>query len=612
MAVAPGNYSPDNWSSGYRIRTVDSADKRAELFNDFSYWMVRKFEIEVTARENYDSQLLGLIQDNVNYSVANRSRISSIDNQLQTLKNTVGSIDSYTIANRSRISSLDTQLQALKTTVSSVNDYAVTNRSRLNNVDDRLTANEGLSKANSSRISNVDGRLTANEGLSTANSSRISNVDGRLTTNESLATANSSRINNVDGRLISTESELYSLSAMVANPDLSLISNLFGVNTIASSASSGDGVYTKLQKFLNNELKAQLKELRSGVDITNTKLDNINSTLIDEVKGQLVLIRNNITALSATQLLTNAAIKDSSDKNAENLTMINGTLKGLKNYDDDSLKTYINNTLEFYFGLYFKNASGFESGINGEDGFFTKVIKGQFTRLIAELNRQLTLSFTATTDNIDAFETYLREEFSLLDDWHSLQVEWSALINENILVAIEALDKLVAKPNGAINVSVPSFDFDRLKELLDELSFGNVVNEAGTNLWDVLQQLIDSLGGLLESIVAIVPDLIDELIGLIIPENRNIFSEKMSQFTGKFETKFSSITAVTTEFTNVYSQPKNINSVQINIFDQNLKLIPDMFAENFNWLRSMLSAFMYLSTLVTCYKRIVGSGDVIE
>ena len=73
-------------------------------------------------------------------------------------------------------------------------------------------------------------------------------------------------------------------------------------------------------------------------------------------------------------------------------------------------------------------------------------------------------------------------------------------------------------------LTLPEFDYDRLSEMIDGISFGSVVNEAGTNIWDVLQSFVDGLADIIDSIVNIVPDLIKELIHLIIPEDPNFFS----------------------------------------------------------------------------------------
>lgn len=653
MSVNPGNYSPDNWSSGYRINTVDSADKRAELFNDFSYWMVRKFEIEVDTRHANDMNIINLVNNatgSIEWLADRRKEMINTDAGLRTsiewlaerrlemmatdsamkgdinwlseknkekdgsiselYKITVASNNSLDWLSARRLEMLSSIDELYKITVASNNSISWLTARRLEmlaSIDELYKITSATNKVNVSQSESL-AWLSARNDEKTSSISELYNITSatnkvNVSQSESLGWLGDRNNENT-----SSIKELYLLSSAGAlkNINQDLILSRLSDEQVQQNASLLE-LYslTAASDNKNSGQDSAILDLYALGDSMNNRIAQ-NTNLINsiDVKDYTSLL----TAMNANQLLTTGAVNSASTKNDENLTLINATLKGLKNYDDTSFKVHFKDSIDSYFRV----QDSFTDGGDYRDGFFTRLFKGQFTRLIAELNRQLTLSFTATTNNIESFKTYLREEFALLNDWHSLQVDWSKIINDNILLAIAALDKILAKPNGDVNVNVPVFDFDRLQKILEALSFGNVVNEAGTNLWDVLKELVDALGGVVESILEIVPDLIDKLIGLVIPENRNIFSEKMSQFTGKFETKFSSVTAVTSEFKNVYSQPKNINSIQITIFDQNLKLIPDMFAENFSWLRSMLSAFVYLSTLITCYKRIVGSGDVIE
>lgn len=732
MAVQPGNYSPDNWSSGYRIRTVDSADKRAELFNDFSYWMVRKFEIEIDTRHANDMNIIQLVNDATN-SIANVStRINSVKSTADYAKNLADHLGNTVIKNVETLAkNAQTKANAADGTAVYAKDLAVhLSTNVIKDVEKTaLYAKDLADHLGSTVIKNVE--TTANSALSKANAADgtavyaknladhlsgtvIKDVEKKADyakdladylgavvikdvektalsakTTADIASGNAIYAKNLADHLGGTviknveavannaqttnSTQQVQINALMASEILStgtlsdfkkenaenLVfilgalkdSKTSGVNSFAeyfkvdlatreySTYSENDGVFTKLFK---GQITRIVNELRSLATTENTKIDNlitavnrvgdpinnISSTFsnlhvdsepmfikllkglnritetniknaTNTLKTEMTAVGNKIkdyttllTTLNLSTLANATAINSSSTKNAENLTLINATLKGLKNYDDNSFKTYINGRFSDYFTV----ATDYESGINASDGIFTKVVKGQFTRLIAELNRQLTLSFTTTTNNIDSFKTYLREEFGLLNDWFSLMSEWMLKIYE--------------KPSSVFQDT--PFDYVRLQKMFDGISFGNVINEAGTNIWDVLKELIEAMGKVVEAVVGIVPDLIDKLIGLIIPENRNIFSDKMKEFTGKFDNKFSSVAAVTTEIKSVYSQPKNISSIRINIFGQDLQLIPDMFLSNFNWLRSILSAYLYLSTLITCYKRIVGSGDVIE
>lgn len=765
-----GSYNPDNWSSGYRVYSADSQDQRWNAFNDFAYWSVRKQEIKWDALDDTDDRILDLLKDTT-------SEIATVRSTANSAKSSANSAQSTANTALSRVNTLAAEVNSISSDIAQALINRFSEYFGTANYSSSLTDGDGkftkLIKYQNNRImETIDKVTSATNGFKDSLNNNIINrfgeyfalkdynnspVDGdgifvkfiknqnnRL--NDSIENVRTSLGDNILNRfneyfnaktytsaltdgdgifvkfikyqnnMIITEikdvpTSIEKMRTSIGDNLINRFNEYFGLGAYGSELVNGDGVFVKFIKNQNNMIKdtidsvssritllnanqllnttavnssskknsedltlinASLKSLKNYDDTSlktyidgrfmayftvygsfedgnlhskdgvftrllkgqfnrivnelvklfsdqNLKLNNLitvfnvgnvtdvvstnDSTFVAMLKNQFKYLAsfikdytNLLTSMNANQLLTTAAINGSSNKNSEDLTLINASLKSLKNYDDLSFKEYIKFRFDNYFSTYFGSSANYESGISSNDGIFTKILKGQLTRLIAELNRQFTLSLTATTNNIDSFKEYLREEFGLLNDWLSLIVEW--------------LKQIYEKPT-AVFENIP-FNYDLLQQMLDGISFGNVVNEAGTNLWDVLKELIDALGGVLESIMNIVPDLIDKLIGLVIPDNRNIFSEKMSQFTSKFKTKFSSITSVTTEFKNVYNQPKNISSIQINLFDQKLQLIPDIFVANFNWLRGMLSAYLYLSTLVTCYKRIVGSGDVIE
>lgn len=660
MAVLPGNYSPDNWSSGYRIKTVDSADKRAELFNDFSYWMVRKFELEIDTRQANDLNIISLVNNATNSIAANRTSINWLsDRRTEMLNVDNGLLDSISwlkarnLEKDSSISEIYKITGALQNTsssqgtsiswlgdrrlemLSSINDLYTLNSA--NNTSVAWLKARNLEKdATITDIYKVTGALqtknasqdTSISWLSDRNLEKDASITDIYKVTGALQTKNASQDTSIgwlSGKISEHDnsfSDLYSLTSVMNDNISDNKASILSVTTAVNSIKD----YTALLTAMNaNQLLTT-----SAVNSTSTNMNNLFAVapgthnlgwatgdglftiilksqftrLIDVLHTVSSKIKDYSTLLTTLNLSTVAnktAIDSFSDDNAENLTLINGTLKGLKNYDDTSFKNLLNNLVY---------STNFENGILSTDGTMTRLFKGQFTRLIAELNRQLTLSFTTTTDNIDAFETYLREEFALLNDWASLQVDWSTMINENILVAIAALDKIALKTNGDVNVSVPAFDFDRLREILETLSFGNVVNEAGTNLWDVLKQLIDSLGNVVESIVNIVPDLIDKLIDLIIPENPNFFSEDVKALTDAFDMKFEWAFNLNSSFKSVFSQPKSLKSLTVPINGKNYKVVPDVV--DLNMIKTIFTGYFCFLTLFTSYKRIVGGGDVIQ
>lgn len=555
-------------------------------------WIVLRIDALASVVSEYKTRIdtnYSRATDIHNYAITNRSRISSLDNQLQPLKTTVSAINDYAVANRSRISSLDDQLQDEKA-------YSEANRGRISTLDGRLTTNEAYSETNRGRISTLDGRLTANESYAETNRGRITTLDGRLTANEAYAETNRGRITTLDlttialgAATINNASDISALSAAVANPDLSLFNTLFGVNTISSAQSSSDGVFTKLMKHLNTETKGQLVLLRDALNEVKSGVNLINTNLIDEIKAQLVMVRNNITALNANMLLNTAAISGFSEKVQTNFMTLFVGIEGIQKDIKESKIDYtlLKKTLEDTLNIFYSVGVDYQGDIATSDGVLTKLFKGQITRLMNDNFLNLEVFNKSLTDN-------LRAEFKLLNDWFSLVVEW--------------LDMIYTKPTAVIEGA--AFDYNRLQEMLDGISFGNVVNEAGTNLWDVLQELITSLGGVVESIINIVPNLIDQLIALIIPENPNFFSEDINALIDSFDSKFEWTGTLTNTFSSVFSQPKSIKSLTVTVAGKSYKVVPDFV--DLGLIKTILTGYFSFLTVLTTYRRIVGSGDIVQ
>lgn len=651
MSVNPGNYRPDNWSSGYRINTVDSADKRAELFNDFSYWMVRKFEIEIDTRHANDMNIINLInnatgsidwladrrKEMINTDVGLRGSIewlaerrlemmatdSSLKGSIDWLSErnkekdgSIGELYKITVASNNSIDWLSARrLEMLgsidelyKITVASNNsiDWLRDRRlEMLGSIDELYKITSATNNVNVSQSESL-AWLSARNDEKTSSISELYNITSatnkvNVSQSESLGWLGDRNNENT-----SSINELYLLSSAGAlkniNQDLNLSrlsdeqvqqnASLLELYSLTAAADNKNG----------GQDSAILDLYALGDSMNNRITQNTNLINSIDVKDYTALL----TAMNANQLLTTGAVNSASTKNDENLTLINATLKGLKFSDGNTVDK------DFYSHYFNPNYSKVELGISEGDGIFVRLVKGQFTRLIAELNRQLTLSLTATTNNIKTFKEYLREEFALLNDWASLQIDWSKIINDNILVAIAALDKIALKPNGDVNVNVPVFDFDRLQKILEALSFGNVVNEAGTNLWDVLKELIETLGGVVEAVVGIVPDLIDKLIALVIPENTKFLDDGINRIKNNFQVKFKSVTDLNTSFSGLYNQPKDLSTMEIEIFEQKFNIFPANLKSALTLVKSLVTGFMVLLTLLSAYKRIVGSGDVIQ
>lgn len=656
-------YPSDNWGFSYQVDKSrmdatefwpwrgDFLNLFLPTYNNFVDHAARRInELQADANlalseNDYQSTQISTISKR---SSTNQSNITALSGSLSYVTGLIDHLGNTVVPNVATIaknaqsvadyakSSVDHIGGTVIPSIVSTNDYqaeqisTISNRSNSNKTG--LATTKGVADYAKSSVDHLGGTVVPNlVAKDDYQADQISTLSAR-------STANLALIAHLSGTVIPNlvDDNEYQNSQIISNTVRST-QNKTGLATVKGVADYAKATVDHIGGTVIPSI-VESNEYQSTQISTVSQRSNVNAELLDHLGGTVVpnLVakdtyqasqittvsarsmtneedntsqQTQINTLMASELMSLGTIAEFKAENAENLTYLLTAVKSLKNYDDTSFKTFIGARFKDFF---YVGTGSYESGIVADDGVFSRLIKGQFTRIMAEMNRQLTLSLTATTNNIDGFETYLREEFALLNDWYSLQVDWSKMINDNILIAIAALDKLFLKPDGTVNLSVPPFDFDRLQEILDSLDFGNVVNEAGTNFWDVLQQLIDSLGGLAESIMAIVPDLIEELVALVIPEDKEFFSKKLTALTDSFDTKFSGVLKLSDSVKNIYSQPKSMNSITYTIFDVEMKLIPDFMLSKIGDFRTVMGALIYLGTFISIYKRFVGQGDVIQ
>ena len=356
------------------------------------------------------------------------------------------------------------------------------------------------------------------------------------------------------------------------------------------------GAIKSLKNYDDSTLKTTINNVGSKIKDYTVQLNAIK-TSVDSVSGKIKDYTAQFTLLNTSTVLNGTKIDSFAKKNDENLTFLLAGIAGLKNYDDTSLKTHLTDRFDAYFKVY--NGS-YDTGLYSTDGVFTKLIKGQFTRLMAELNRIFTLQigkFDQIKTAVTQLDQNVAEQFGLLYDWLKLEMEWLEVLSENLLT--------IAK-----NISTSN---DWLKSIYEKpVGGGSVVNPPpeGTNFWDVLKALVDGLAEIAKSIVGLVDDLLDKLVHLIIPENPDFFADDISKLTDSFDLKFSWAIDLSDSFKGIYSQPKSLKSLNISVAGKQYKVVPDFV--DLNLIKTILTGYFCFLTLFTSYKRIVGGGDVIQ
>lgn len=297
----------------------------------------------------------------------------------------------------------------------------------------------------------------------------------------------------------------------------------------------------------------------------------------------------------------------------------------------------------FENGIYAEN-SAIEGGINSKDGDLTKMVKGQFTRLIAESYKQNADlwnsngkveenssdgSFVKLLKNLfysvrysliaefSDFTKVFKDEMKASRDNFNKYIE---LVNQNLVTGIGWLkliyEKKIIVDIPPINI-LPSepfiFDYDLLQKMFDGISFGEITNEAGKNIWDFLGELVKALADVVKALADLVGKIMQMLIDVFVPSDVSFITDELSKLSSLFTKKFSFAIELKDFFTSIF----DVGQVA---FNTNLEFSANGQSKSYDIssimpfisaFRAPLTALIVISNLFYCYKRVIGQGDVI-
>ncbi|MFD2305629.1 hypothetical protein [Enterococcus termitis] len=347
--------------------------------------------------------------------------------------------------------------------------------------------------------------------------------------------------------------------------------------------------------------------------ITNQNTKNINlQTQIDNLK-------NNVSWSDVGIITALVVVKDSID-NFRKMFEVDD-LVGLNAYEGiftrmiKSQFIALRNDLRDLFKEYFDVE---ESG-----GLFTPT--GVFAKFLADQMYRLRYTIIAGFGEI--------EEVLKLINTDTLGIRNSLnTVNLNLTAVNNWLKAIFDKPVGTI--VAPPFDFNRLEQILKSLNFGNVTNEAGTNLWDFLKSLIDNLGDILgkgldgifqvlKQILEIFDKFLDTILHLIIPKNLDFLDSQWGKPADKIRLKFSFIFDSVDSFKSLFgAKSKKFEDLDIQLNGGNLggktislgsvKLPVSHLNTFLQVVRPIVSGFVLLWFLIDMYKWIHERNAVVE
>lgn len=171
--------------------------------------------------------------------------------------------------------------------------------------------------------------------------------------------------------------------------------------------------------------------------------------------------------------------------------------------------------------------------------------------------------------------------------------------------------------NGQVgdNTTV-NHEFDKKYQTFDD--YGLRPDEsAPTTGQSILSKLLDfmnGLGDLINQLVTALLAMVEKVVELFIPtaEQLAMMGDSVSQISEGLQSKFQGFTAIGESFTGVYSSPQSMLNMTIPTQQGDVELIPSYLHGVVGTMRSLLSGFSVVMTGIYIYKRIVGSGDVIQ
>ncbi|EOL46301.1 hypothetical protein RV11_GL000578 [Enterococcus phoeniculicola] len=623
------NYTLD-WRS--RIDLLTNATKN-------SVWATNSRIDDTNYAVDRVNSALGTHTTNINNAF---KRIATLETGQTSLNDYIGRVDTARVSNYNTLNTkINNNYSTLSTRIS--DNYAT-----LWNRTVTLFNNDAILDSN---ITEVDNRVTSlsnyiGTGLGDLNSSN--NVIKNLVTiirDKILSIASDSGVivnllTIVRDKILTLTSDIAvtkNLTTIIRDKTLTIDSNLGKL-----TATNTDGKMILWDKLDNHY--AELKNLGSLLGQTKNLVSIIRDkniifeTALKNVNSNLSLINGSITAqtlsnVADTVLVTNAlgeitngisaisgqldAFMDSNDKlwssTDYNATVVDGDSSAVKlfKYQFAILKNTIVDTLnanqkntQFLFDKYF----GLEPG-----------------SAIYALRYTIVDGYTQTNELLQ----HIFDGLNLLAIGQNTTNGWLELFFQGIVdlkntgaVITQWLNQIYEK-----QIIVPSmpFDFDRLQEMLDGLNFGNIVNEAGTNMWDFLKSLVDNLGNIISTgltelgstarkILDFLDSLIDDIIRLIVPENLDFLDKGFDSIKAKFDVKFDGILNVGGQIKDIFTPTESdfFSAISFSFMGASFvpdKSVADMFVPKF---RTAFAVLIWLYVAWFVYRKLTGQGDIIN
>ncbi|MEK5234095.1 hypothetical protein MHB42_20615 [Lysinibacillus sp. FSL K6-0232] len=138
----------------------------------------------------------------------------------------------------------------------------------------------------------------------------------------------------------------------------------------------------------------------------------------------------------------------------------------------------------------------------------------------------------------------------------------------------------------------------------------------GKNIWDFLTELVGTIGKSLDSILDFVTNLGDWLIELVIPQDTTFVTTAFNDLKTQFDDKLSILVTVKSAFSGMFNDsesPLSDYTINLPIVGRPIQLLDmSIVSVGVPIFKKAMSGLIVIFTILHVYKKIVGTGGVME
>ena len=380
---------------------------------------------------------------------------------------------------------------------------------------------------------------------------------------------------------------------------------------------------TVIDTITNWKLTERLTEVNTNIKNATTAVTRVGDYIGTDSgsSGLNYQLRQSLTVLKSTNSYI-TAINNSLGSEISS-TGINYHIRQLVS----NVKSSLNYMQLMYSSLGNESSS---SGINYHMRQAVNQLKSVSTVLSAVYtNLGTDTSSTGLNYQVRQIMTYVKDSATYLGHiYTNLGSEGSSVgLNYQVRQILSAVKAIKPSTGGFTLDELEKMLKKALKEIDFKINIGDTVNEAGKNIWDVLDSLTDGIFDLGKEIVKataeiikvladLIGDIMKELLKLIVPDNTDFIDKGFEDLSGKFNKKFEVVFKLSGDIKTLFT-PIETNAFDSMSFEymgtkadmNQAKRSLDPYASKF---RVLMQIIIWILCVIGCYRKVTGKGDLIN